>query len=185
MSDMIMQNLATNLAYLRKMRGLTQGRLAIASNIPRTTISHLESGQGNPSLKILAKLATTLGVSIEELISAPHPSCVLINAANLKRQARARGHAEIITLLPDPIPGLQFERLHLRPSTLLLGIPHKKGTKEYFTCTYGRIAVSVDGNEYIVQAGDVLTFPGDRRHSYRNLEGFESTGISIVVIELL
>lgn len=184
MSDMIMQNLATNLIYLRKMRGLTQGRLAIASNIPRTTISYIESGQGNPSVKILAKLATTLGVSIEELLSAPHPSCILIETAKLKRQSRARGHAEIVTLLPDPIPGFQFERLHLRPSTLLLGIPHKKGTKEYFTCTHGKIAISVDGNEYIVQAGDVLAFPGDRRHSYRNLEVFESIGISIVILEL-
>jgi transcriptional regulator with XRE-family HTH domain len=184
MSDKIVQNLGKNLAYLRRSRGLTQGMLSNASGIPRTTLSYIESGQGNPCLKILSALASSLGVSIEELLSPPRPSCLLIKEAELKRQLRARGQAAVVTLLPDPVPGLQFERLTLNPAALILGIPHSKGTKEYFTCTSGRIVVSVEGEEFTLEVGDVLAFPGDRKHSYRNLMGAESTGISIVVLQV-
>jgi transcriptional regulator with XRE-family HTH domain len=184
MTSGIVQNLGKNLEFLRKSRGLTQGKLAKASGIPRTTLSYIETGQGNPSLKILAALAATLGVSIEELLSSPRPSCLLVKEFNLKRQTRTRGQAEIVTLLPDPVPGLQFERLKLNPSSLLMGVPHSKGTKEYFTCIRGRISVSVEGEEFTLTVGDVLAFPGDRKHSYRNLELVESQGISIVVLQI-
>jgi transcriptional regulator with XRE-family HTH domain len=184
MMSAIIQNLGKNLEHLRKGRGLTQSMLAKASGIPRTTLSYIESGEGNPSLKILATLASTLGVSIEELLSAPRPSCLLLKETELKRQSRARGQAEIITLLPDPVPGLQFECLSLNPSALILGIPHSKGTKEYFTCTKGSVCVAVEGEEFVLKSGDVLTFPGDVKHSYRNLEMAKSQGISIIVLRV-
>jgi transcriptional regulator with XRE-family HTH domain len=184
MSTNVAQNLGKNLAFLRKSRGITQSKLSAVSGIPRTTLSYIETGNGNPSLSILISLATALGISIEELLSPPRPVCLLIKERELKRQVRARGQAEVLTLLPDPIPGLQFERLNLHPTTLILGVPHSKGTKEYFTCTLGKIAVSVEGQEYVLYEGDVLAFPGDRKHSYRNLENSESQGISIVVLQV-
>jgi transcriptional regulator with XRE-family HTH domain len=184
MTSHIIHNLGKNLEYLRKSRGLTQSKLASASGIPRTTLSYIESGHGNPSLKVLGVLASTLGVSIEELLSTPRPSCLLVKESNLKRSSRARGQAEVVTLLPDPISGLQFERLNLKPNALILGIPHSKGTKEYFTCIQGRVAVTIEGEEFIVETGDILAFPGDRKHSYRNFGTSESQGISIVVLEI-
>lgn len=183
MTTQMIQNLGKNVELLRKSRGLTQSKLASASGIPRTTLSYIESGQGNPSLMILSSLAISLGVSIEELLSAPRPQCLHIKKAQLKHQARARGQAEIVTLLPDPIPNLQFEKLKLKAFSLMLGIPHSKGTKEYFTCTKGQFALSVEGEEFVVKEGDVLAFPGDCKHSYKNLEPTESQGISIVVLE--
>jgi transcriptional regulator with XRE-family HTH domain len=184
MSAGIIQNLGKNLAFLRKSRNLTQAKLAKASGIPRTTLSYIESGQGNPTVKILGALASTLGVSVEELLSPPRPSCLLVREADLKRQPRARGQAEVVTLLPDPVPGLQFERLNFKPSSLVMGIPHSPGTREYFTCIQGRVAVSVEGQDYALNPGDVLAFPGDRKHAYRNLATGESQGISIVVLHV-
>jgi len=128
----IIQNLGKNLEFLRKSRGLTQGKLAKTSGIPRTTLSYIESGQGNPSLKILEVLASSLSVSIEELLSAPRPSCLLAKDQELRRQSRVRGQAEVVTLLPDPIPGLQFERLNLNPSSLILGNTPFQGDKRVF-----------------------------------------------------
>lgn len=184
MTTDLVQNLGKNLEFLRKSRGLTQSKLAKVSGIPRTTLSYIESGMGNPSLKNLTALASALSVSIEELLSSPRPSCLFIKESNLKRHTRARGQAEIVTLLPDPIPGLQFERLNFKPGALILGIPHSMGTKEYFTCIHGHIAIIVEGEEFKLKAGDVLAFPGDRKHSYKNLDSTPSHGISIVVLEI-
>jgi transcriptional regulator with XRE-family HTH domain len=178
----ISKNLSASLEYLRKARGLTQDQLAKISGIPRTTLSHMESGGGNPSLKTLSKLALALGVPYEELLIAPKPSCILIRNPDLKRHQRSQGQVNKIELLPRPIPGLQFERLEFQNYALLVGTPHSKGTREYFTCIKGRISVTVEGEKYSLDEGDVVAFPGDRKHTYQNLEGVESEGISIVVL---
>lgn len=178
----ISKNLGASLEYLRKARGLTQGHLAKISGIPRTTLSHIESGEGNPSLKTLSKLASALGVPYEELLIAPKPSCLLMHSHELKKHQRSQGQVNKVELLPKPIPGLQFERLEFQYHALLVGTPHSKGTQEYFTCIKGRISVTVEGEKYVLSAGDVLVFPGDRKHTYQNLEGLESEGISIVVL---
>lgn len=178
----ISKNLGESLEYLRKARGLTQDQLAKISGIPRTTLSHIESGEGNPSLTTLSKLALALGVPYEELLSAPKPSCILMRNHELKKHQRAQGKVNKVELLPRPIPGLQFERLELQAFALLIGTPHSKGTREYFTCTKGRIVVIIEGGEYILKEGDVLAFLGDRKHTYKNLEDTESQGISIVAL---
>lgn len=182
MMSEISKNLSASLEYLRKARGLTQEQLAKISGIPRTTLSHMESGGGNPSLKTLSKLALALGVPYEELLIAPKPSCILIRNHELTKHSRARNTVKKVELLPKPIPGLQFERLEFQSYAMLVGTPHSKGTREYFTCTKGRISVTVEGEKYSLHAGDVMAFPGDRKHTYQNLEGFESEGISIVVL---
>lgn len=181
MSD-ISKNLGESLEYLRKARGLTQDQLAKISGIPRTTLSHIESGEGNPSLTTLSKLALALGVPYEELLSAPRSSCILMRSHELKKHQRAQGKVNKVELLPRPIPGLQFERLELQAYALLIGTPHSKGTREYFTSTKGRIAVIIEGSEFILDEGDVLAFLGDRKHTYKNLEATESQGISIVAL---
>ena len=178
----ISKNLGSSLEYLRKARGLTQEQLAKIAGLPRTTLSHIESGEGNPSLKTLSKLALALGVPYEELLMTPKPACVLIRNQDLKKYKRSQGQINKVELLPRPIPGLQFERLEFQNFAMLVGTPHSKGTPEYFTCTKGRISVTVEGDTYSLEAGDVLAFPGDRKHTYKNLDGMESEGISIVIL---
>lgn len=178
----ISKHLGANLEYLRKARGITQVQLAQVSGIPRTTISHIESGAGNPSLITLSKLAVALGVHYEELLSAPKPSCHLVLRQDLRTHHRSQGKVTKVELLPKPTPGLQFERLELKGHALLVGTPHSKGTREYFTCTKGYIMVRVEGEEYALNEGDVLAFPGDRKHAYLNQQETLSEGISIVVL---
>jgi quercetin dioxygenase-like cupin family protein len=45
------------------------------------------------------------------------------------------------------------------------------------------ITLFVDGQNYILETGDVLAFPGDCKHAYHNPDKTESQGISIVVLQ--
>ena len=62
-------HLSRNMFNLRQARNLSQGALASLSGLPRSTVSHIESGSGNPSLRSLIKVANALHVSIEELLA--------------------------------------------------------------------------------------------------------------------
>ncbi len=178
----IAQNLALSMEALRHKRGLTQSALALLASVPRSTVTHLESGTGNPSLANLAKIAGALQVSIEELLARPRTSCQLIKSESLPMQRRSQGVATIYKLLPDPIPGMEMDRIAINAGGRMGGVPHVAGTKEYLTVIQGEITVHVAGQGYRVSAGDVLAFPGDQAHSYQNTGTQKAVGFSVVVL---
>lgn len=61
------RNLAKQMKNLRLGLGWSQEELAERMGTDRTYISDLERSLRNPSLKILARLATTLGTTIGDL----------------------------------------------------------------------------------------------------------------------
>lgn len=174
-------NLAKNLCFFRHRRGARQELIAKHTGIPRSTIAQLETGNGNPTLAHLLKLSTALDVTIEELISTPRVDTLHLKANEIPFTERAKGEARLSKLLPDPIQGLEIDRLELRPKARLSGSVHNAGTREYFTVTKGAIEVATFGEKAIVEEGDVFAFPGEFPHSYRNLMDHPSTGISIIV----
>lgn len=174
-------NLARNVLALRRGRNLSQARLAALAGIPRSTIAHVESGAGNPSLANLARLSAALGVGIEELLARPRNACVLVPAEQVPVRNRASGRVQVADLLPERVRGLEITRLRIEPQATMRGTPHVFGTKEYLHTLQGRVSVLVAGEVYDVGAGDVLAFPGDQMHSYVNRGQSDAVAISVVV----
>ena len=180
--DQLAKNLAERIQDLRKRRGLTQAGLALLATVPRSTIANLESGTGNPSLINLAKISSALNTSIEILLTSPKATCKLIPADQIKSITRSQGEVTIVKLLPDPIPGMEIDKIELNPGAKMRGIPHAAGTKEYLHCIQGEFNITVAGDNYHVHKGDVLAFPGESLHSYENVGKGKSIGLSVVVI---
>ncbi|ARN84733.1 helix-turn-helix domain-containing protein [Candidatus Nucleicultrix amoebiphila] len=178
----ISKNMADKIISLRKSRAMTQDSLAKAAGLPRSTVTHLESGHGNPSLMNLIKLASALNVSVEELVAKNRPNCTHIKAKDVAFFKRDQGGCLVYKLLPDPIQGMQIERIQWQPKSVLKGSPHLSGTREYFTCLKGQITVFVEGDEFVMEEGDVLAFPGDRRHSYHNTGRGSAMALSVIVL---
>jgi XRE family transcriptional regulator, regulator of sulfur utilization len=182
MSDILSKNLAANLAALRAKRGLSQLGLAKLAELPRSTIAYLESGDANPSLASLARLSAALQLGLEELLARPRPSCQLIRARDVRAIKRSQGVATVFKLLPDPLPGMEIDRMEIDRGGRLGGIPHTAGTKEYLTCVRGSITVTVVGEQFRLEEGDVLAFPGDQAHSYQNSGDTKAVGFSVVAL---
>jgi XRE family transcriptional regulator, regulator of sulfur utilization len=180
--ESLARNLAQNIVALRERRGLSQAALAKLSQIPRSTIAHIESGSGNPSLANLSRLSAALQVSVEELLSRARPRCELIKAASVKVVKRSQGVAVISKLLPDPVPGMEIDRIEIEKGGRLGGVPHTPGTREYMTCVKGEVAVTVAGERFKVEEGDVLAFPGDQAHSYQNTGPGKAIVFSVVAL---
>jgi len=62
---------ASNLRRLRHAKGLSQDDLAYEAKISRSYLSQIEKGAFHASLKIVGKLAKTLGVEPAELLKLP------------------------------------------------------------------------------------------------------------------
>lgn len=161
-------------------RNLSQEQLARISGIPRPTWSNLESGTANPTIQVLLKVAATLQVSLDELIGEPREACKFFSAESLPIQRR--GEAFIRKLLPEGIPGVEFDRVEIAPGTRMAGIPHRVGTREYLTCDRGTIELAVTGEKYRLSPGDVVVFRGDQKHSYVNVGKDKAIGFSVVML---
>jgi len=154
--------------------------MARLAGLPRATWGHLETGAANPTRAVLDKVATALSVPIEELTSAPRASGRLYPRDALRE--RRQGDGSVRQLLPDSIPGVLIDRMELPPDGRIPGVPHMPGTREYFTCETGEVVVTVAGEPFRVRRGEVLTFRGDQRHSYRNPGRTTAVGYSVVLL---
>lgn len=178
--DDVAERLGGHVRELRAARGLTQQQMAKLSGLPRATWANLESGGANPTLAVLRRVALALQVSIEELLGPPRRSAKLWRKDELP--SRARGPVRIRKLLPDPIPGLQIERLELPARAKMNGLPHTAGTREYLTCESGRLVLVAAGATYTLEPGDVVAFRGDQRHAYENAGDGVAVGYSAIVL---
>ncbi|TFW10272.1 XRE family transcriptional regulator [Oxalobacteraceae bacterium OM1] len=175
-------HLARNLIGLRSVRRLTQDGLAKQSGVPRSTIANLESGDGNPSLAVLTKVAGALGVPIDELLAAPRAKVRKWSQADLPVQHSGQG-VTVRPLVPEPVPEEMLTVMEFAIDSAMRGSPHLPGTREYFTCLEGRVQIVVAGDRYELGPGDVLGFPGNLPHSYRNADaGRAASGVSVVVL---
>ena len=181
-STIISDYLSRNLLNLRQARNLSQGDLSALSGVPRSTVTHIESGSGNPSLRNLIKLANALRVSIEELLARPRNEVHLVRSKDLPTTAKSKGAVRITQLLPDAIPGMSIERVEIEVGGRLVGAPHTPHSKEYITVVAGHLEISVANQTHRLQAGDVLAYPGDQTHHYSNVGRGNVTFLSVVAV---
>jgi len=180
MNTDLADRLGRNVRALRETRGATQAELAKLAGVPRATWGNLESGAVNPTLQVLYRVAQSLQVSLEELLAAPRASARHYPAASLT--TKQRGPVSVRKLLPDPLPGMEFDRMELPPGARLTGIPHTPGTREYLACESGQLVLIASGERFLLGPGDVVVFRGDQRHSYDNPGKKLAVGYSAVLL---
>ncbi len=180
--DQVAGNLARNLAALRHVRSQTQDTLAKAAGVPRSTIANLESGEGNPSLAVLVKVASALGVPIDELLASPRARVRKWTANDIAAQ-QPGGGVTLKPLVPEPSPNELLLIMEFAPGANMRGTPHLPATREYFTLLEGALVIYVAGDRHELAAGDVLAFPGNLPHAYQNAsQSAPARGISIVIL---
>lgn len=74
----LLKQLGMRIAYLRKESGTSQLDLSIRSGLSKSYLSDLEHGRRNPSILILQRVASGLGVSLEELFRGIVPLSELL-----------------------------------------------------------------------------------------------------------
>jgi quercetin dioxygenase-like cupin family protein/DNA-binding XRE family transcriptional regulator len=181
-STIVSGHLSRNMFHLRQAQNLSRSALASLAGLPRSTVTHIESGSDNPSLRNLIKLANGLKVSIEELLARPRTEVHLTRSVDLSSVTRSKGAARITQVLPDPISGMSIERVEIEAGGRVIGAPHVQSSKEYITVVSGGLEISVAGETHRLGPGDVIVFPGDQPHRYVNVGRGRVMFLSVVAV---
>jgi transcriptional regulator with XRE-family HTH domain len=171
---------SNRLKALRCARELTLRDLAALSGLSANTISLIEHGRTSPTIVTLHRLATALGVKVTDLIEESSYREVIYLPQD-RRHCFPSKRAWIESLGA----GLQAQTMEAFLITLEPGAGSGIGTivhpgHELVFCLQGRLAYEVNGQVYVLEAGDSLLFEAGLPHCWCNQEMVRARAILIL-----
>jgi quercetin dioxygenase-like cupin family protein/DNA-binding XRE family transcriptional regulator len=170
-ADDISQNLGSRLRAMRDSRQWTLEMLAERTGLSKAYLSRLEGADRQPSIAALCVIAKAFGVSIAALFEQHDHSanCVIIRGGSTK-SCFANG----ITYLPLSSATKPF---NLHP--IYVTVPADRGGdevyrhvgEEWLHVTSGRLKLSVEGKQYVLETGDSAHFDSRLPHRLDTLDG--------------
>ncbi|WP_343561299.1 helix-turn-helix domain-containing protein [Kiloniella sp. b19] len=165
------ETIARNLGAERSKAGLSLSQLAHNAGIAKSTLSQLESGNGNPSIETLWALANALDIPVSRLFEQPARQTRLVRAG----EARAiySGDTRMMAALLASSPPAGRWDLYIQTmqkNAVLRSDPHQTGTVEHLLVQKGRLKAGPQSGQVELEAGDYYSFPADQPHSYEALE---------------
>jgi transcriptional regulator with XRE-family HTH domain len=151
----------------RDRAGLSLTELARRAGIAKSTLSQLESGNGNPSVETLWALAVALDVPFSRVVD-PQPQPVRVIRAGAGPAIPSTEAPYSATVLSTCPPGARRD-LHviaLEPGAARVAEPHLPGTVEHLVITAGRVRCGPVDEQVELEVGDYACFASDVPHSY-------------------
>lgn len=175
---------STRIRDRRKERRLSLDRLAALAAVSKGMLVQIESGQANPSIAMLCKVAAALGVSVADLVQASgqHPAEVLpAGAPRLLWRGPKGGSATLLVGSAGP-DMLELWSWELRPGERYEAQAHPQGTEELIHVVRGRLALAFGDVSYLIDSGGSAVAHTDRPHAYA-CEGKKPVQFTMVVAE--
>ncbi|HVI75672.1 MAG TPA: XRE family transcriptional regulator [Anaeromyxobacteraceae bacterium] len=166
----------TNLRRLRVKRGLSLEKLSKLSGVSRAMLGQIELGQSAPTINVLWKISTALGVPFSGLIGQRQVGGVLVlRSDQAKTLTNHDGTYSSRALFPFDEPRrVEFYELRLAPRGEEHADAHAPGTTENLVVARGALEIEIEGTCQRLELGDAIVFEADTPHVYRNPSGEEA-----------
>ncbi|HEY2683139.1 MAG TPA: helix-turn-helix domain-containing protein [Steroidobacteraceae bacterium] len=163
--------IARQIGRLRKSQNLSFDALAARSEVSKGMLVAIEQGGANPSIATLCKLASSLRVSVTDLLGENiEPSCaVQVVAPDQARelwQGPKGGRAVLLVGSHGP-DMLELWEWTLLPGEEFYSKGHPVGTMELLAVSEGILCMEVEGTINLIAAEHRAVAMTDRPHTYR------------------
>ncbi|MDX9800778.1 MAG: XRE family transcriptional regulator [Spirochaetia bacterium] len=164
--------IGTTIQEIRKNKKMTLGILSEKSGVSKAMLSQIESNKVNPTVATVWKIATGLGVDINELtrvISITKRNFTLTKKDEILGLECDQEGVHLRTLTPvTMIDDLEMYLITFDPESELKSLPHFPGTEEFLTLLEGQLTVKAGKSDTAMQKGDFLAYHSDIDHSIKN-----------------
>ncbi|MWA15624.1 helix-turn-helix domain-containing protein [Streptomyces sp. BA2] len=155
------------LRALRKARGATLARLSEETGISLSTLSRLEAGQREPTLKLLLPLAKAYGVPLDELVGAPRTGDPRIHPRPFMR------HGNTWVPLTRYLGGMHAYKqvMPVARNTTRQTTRPEQGMHEGYEWLYvlsGRLLLALGDHDLVLTAGEAAEFDTRTPHGFAN-----------------
>lgn len=180
---MVKQLIGKKLKATRLRNDMTIQELAKKSTVSSNMISRIERGLTIPSVEILMKLAGAFGMSINYFVEEAENGSTVIHTP--------RGKGEPIFFFEDKhqitslTQGIRDPSFAVFYDTLEEGCNSGDGGmvhtgEEFALVLEGRMEFVIEGEPYLIEEGDSITFKASLPHRWRNLNQGQTLVLWIV-----
>lgn len=133
-------------------------------------LGQIELEQSTPTITVVWKISTALGVPFSALLSeADGTSAQILPAARARILRSHDGSFSSRALFPfDQQRSVEFYELRLAPHATEEADAHAPGTTENLVVTVGTVELVVGDRVHRLETGDAILFVADVPHVYRN-----------------
>jgi len=171
--DAAMASIGAQIRSLRQSSGMTLEELSTRSGVSSGSLSQLERGIGNPAFNSLARIAHALGTPIAELVH-PGPRRSPVVRREDRRVLDLHGNSgstleavhELLT--PSLDQRLEVIQITAPPGYSTEETPFSHAGEEFGIILSGRHEVHVEGQTYVLDEGDSISYASTTPHWYRN-----------------
>ena len=169
---------------LKKKLGLVQ--LGEHTGLSPAMLSKIERGQVFPTLPTLLRIALVFGVGLEHFFveDEDHPLVAVTRKKDrLRLPDRPNGEsaAYVFESLDFPVTDRKMEGYYAEfPTNAKPSEPHRHDGAELIYVLKGRLLVTVDGQDKLLDEGDAMYFDSSAPHSYA--QKGRSTCAAVVVV---
>jgi transcriptional regulator with XRE-family HTH domain len=163
--------IAFSLRRERERAGLSLSELAKRAGIAKSTLSQLESANGNPSVETLWALSVALDIPFANLVEPARPKVQIIRAG--EGPAVFSERADYIATVLSASPPKARRDLYLvsaEPGSVRASEPHMPGVVEHVVLCAGKARLGLTDEPVEIGPGDYIAYPGDLPHVFEALE---------------
>jgi XRE family transcriptional regulator, regulator of sulfur utilization len=159
---------------LRESSGLSLRDLTERSGVSAPMLSQVERGETSPTLTVAARIAAGLDLRLSQLLRLDESGAVTIVRASQRQRGgnKRRGHSFEVLTSGQPGQRAELSRHRLAPggATGATDDPpmHEPGSRETALVEQGSVILVCDGQRYVLDKGDCVTFDADLPHHFEN-----------------
>ena len=154
-------------------------------------ISQVERGIASPSITTLRLIASALGVPIAALFVPTAASSadgrtdrfgrqVLVRRAERKGLRLPHSHVAYELLTPDLNRAIEFIWIEYEAGAKTYREPMSHPGEENAVCLEGSVVVTIDGEEFVLNVGDSISFDSGRLHQVENRSAKRAVLVSAI-----
>lgn len=162
------------LQELRKAQKLSLDELSRRAGVSKSMLSEVERNQANPTVGVLWRLASALGIELTELLSGQQPgktapTVALVPGHTIPVTTSSDGLCTLRILGPIALAGkMEWYELTMQAGGVLDSEPHEAGAIEHLSVFSGTLMVQAASSSQLLKSGDSARYPVDVQHSISN-----------------
>jgi len=166
-----LKELGHKIRSLRKSRGFTLQDIGDSAGCTKAYISQIEKGVVSPSISVLKRIATALGIRLVDLFLVPGEKDdeVVVKRGEGFKIKYPRGDASLSMLVKN-LDGRNMQPLlkRLDPKTGSDGLYAHNGSQEFGYVVSGEFDLLIEDKVYPLREGDSFYFNSNRPHGFIN-----------------
>lgn len=181
LKEAISIDVGNRLRQLREGRNISMRTLATMSGLSANALSMIERGKTSPSVSTLYRIAGALNIPVTDFFS---PEQARKKVVFLKANERTR--LPFLRGLWEGLGGEQFTRKAM-PFMVTLENGASSGPShmahsghEFVFCLRGQLEYQVEGELFLLEAGDSLLFEAQLKHRWHNPGGVVTNALIII-----